>query len=157
MDSETLIQCPPRCCPHSPSLAPCKGGQLGKREAGWDIVEGSVLFHPQLEDSLHSTDRTQGYIMIHGCGHFCEPLRPLKKKLFGGNSLAVQWLGLYTFNAVGAGSIPGQGIKILKKKNYLFWPWHGQKKNYFLQLPWYKQEYIKHIYIYIYIYICTFP
>ena len=29
-----------------------------------------------------------------------------------GNSLAVQWLGLSTFTAVGPGSIPGQGPKI---------------------------------------------
>ena len=29
-----------------------------------------------------------------------------------GNSLAVQWLGLHTFMAEGAGSTPGQGTKI---------------------------------------------
>ena len=29
-----------------------------------------------------------------------------------GTSLAVQWLGLYAFTAVGTGSIPGQGTKI---------------------------------------------
>ena len=32
----------------------------------------------------------------------------------GGTSLAVQWLGLSAFTAVGLGSIPGQGPKILK-------------------------------------------
>ena len=30
----------------------------------------------------------------------------------GGNSLAVQWLGLGAFTAEGAGSIPGRGTKI---------------------------------------------
>ena len=39
-----------------------------------------------------------------------------------GNSLVVQWLGLRTFTAEGAGSIPGQGIKIPQAV------WHGQKK-----------------------------
>ena len=29
-----------------------------------------------------------------------------------GNSLAVQWLGLYTLTVKGLGSIPGRGIKI---------------------------------------------
>ena len=29
-----------------------------------------------------------------------------------GNSLVVQWLGLHTFTAEGAGSIPGWGTKI---------------------------------------------
>ena len=42
------------------------------------------------------------------------------KKL--GDSLAVQWLGLGAFSAGGAGSIPGQGIKILQAMQ------HGQKK-----------------------------
>ena len=32
----------------------------------------------------------------------------------GGNSLAVQWLGLRAFTAGGPGSIPGEGSKILK-------------------------------------------
>ena len=31
-----------------------------------------------------------------------------------GNSLAVQWFGLYTFTAEGMGLIPGRGIKILQ-------------------------------------------
>ena len=30
----------------------------------------------------------------------------------GGNSLAVQWLGLRAFTAEGTGSIPGRGVKI---------------------------------------------
>ena len=38
----------------------------------------------------------------------------LKKKNYLGNSLAVQWLGLCAFTAVGLGSIPGQGPKILQ-------------------------------------------
>ena len=29
-----------------------------------------------------------------------------------GTSLAIQWLGLYTFTAKGLGSIPGRGTKI---------------------------------------------
>ena len=29
-----------------------------------------------------------------------------------GNSLAVQWLGLHAFTAMGPGSIPGRGTKI---------------------------------------------
>ena len=33
---------------------------------------------------------------------------------FGGSSLVIQWLGLGTFTAVGLGSIPGQGTKILQ-------------------------------------------
>ena len=36
------------------------------------------------------------------------------KKRAGGTSLAVQWLGLLVSNAGGAGSIPGQGTKILR-------------------------------------------
>ena len=44
------------------------------------------------------------------------------KKMYIGNSLAVQWLGLGTFTAEGLGSVPGRGTKILhvakkKKKN----------------------------------------
>ena len=35
-----------------------------------------------------------------------------KKKQYGGNSLAVQWLGYFAFTAKGTGSIPGQGTKI---------------------------------------------
>ena len=31
-----------------------------------------------------------------------------------GNSLAVQWLGLHAFSAVGLGSIPGQKTKMLQ-------------------------------------------
>ena len=43
----------------------------------------------------------------------------------GGNSLAVQWLGLGAFTAEGAGSIPGQGTKIRQavrgsQKNFFF-------------------------------------
>ena len=37
---------------------------------------------------------------------------PFKKKTFTGNSLTVQWLGLYTFTAEGSGSVPGRGTKI---------------------------------------------
>ena len=40
----------------------------------------------------------------------------------GRNSLAVQWLGLCAFTAVGPGSIPSQGTKILQAMQ------HGQKK-----------------------------
>ena len=48
--------------------------------------------------------------------------------LFGGNSLAVQWLGLSTFHCSGLGSIPGRRTKIpqepcskaKKKKGGLF-------------------------------------
>ena len=40
-----------------------------------------------------------------------------------GNSLAVQWLGLHAFTAEGAGSIPGQGTKILQAE------WRSKKKN----------------------------
>ena len=43
------------------------------------------------------------------------------------NPLAVQWLGLGTFTAVGLGSIPVQGIKIRQAM------WHGQKENQFLK------------------------
>ena len=39
----------------------------------------------------------------------------------GGNSLAVQWLGLGAFTAMGLGSIPGQGTKIPQAVQ------HGQK------------------------------
>ena len=52
-----------------------------------------------------------------------------------GNPLAVQWLGLHTFTAMGLGSLSGQGTKIPQAMQ------HSQKKK-------------KHIYIYIYIYIC---
>ena len=34
------------------------------------------------------------------------------KKTYTGNSPAVQWLGLYTFNAKGPGSTPGRRMKI---------------------------------------------
>ena len=46
----------------------------------------------------------------------------LKKKLLG-NSLAVQWLGLSALTAVGQGSIPSQGTKILQAMR------PGQKHN----------------------------
>ena len=39
-----------------------------------------------------------------------------------GNSLAVQWLGLCAFTAVGLGSIPGRGTEILQAT------WRGQEK-----------------------------
>ena len=35
-------------------------------------------------------------------------------KLFAGNSLGVQWLGLHAYTAEGLGSIPGWGVKILR-------------------------------------------
>ena len=38
---------------------------------------------------------------------------------FQGNSLVVQWLGLFTFAAKGPGSVPGQGTKILQAT----WVW----------------------------------
>ena len=38
------------------------------------------------------------------------------------NSLAVQWLELRTFLAVGPGSVPGQGTKILQAA------WYGQRR-----------------------------
>ena len=41
-----------------------------------------------------------------------------------GNSLAVQWLGLGAFTAVGLGSIPGWGTKILQLRPM----WHSRKK-----------------------------
>ena len=48
-------------------------------------------------------------------------------KIYIGNSLAVQWLGLRAFTAEGPSSIPGRGTKILqvarrskkKKKKYI--------------------------------------
>ena len=39
-------------------------------------------------------------------------LKGIMKIMHVGNSLAVQWLGLPAFTAVGPGSIPGQGTKI---------------------------------------------
>ena len=42
-----------------------------------------------------------------------------------GTSLAVQWLGLLTSTAGGAGSIPGQGTKIL----HAAWPKNFLKKS----------------------------
>ena len=41
-----------------------------------------------------------------------QPDSPLKNNKKFGNSLAVQWLGLYASTAGGPGSIPGQGTKI---------------------------------------------
>ena len=38
-----------------------------------------------------------------------------------GNSLVVQWLGLYSFTAKGQGSIPGRGTKIPQVK------WHDKR------------------------------
>ena len=43
-------------------------------------------------------------------------------KLFAGNSLGVQWLGLHAYTAEGLGSIPGRGVKILRAT------WHGHQK-----------------------------
>ena len=40
----------------------------------------------------------------------------LLKYLINGNSLAVLWLGLGTFTAVGLGLIPGRGTKIPQPK-----------------------------------------
>ena len=45
-----------------------------------------------------------------------------KKKLFLGNSLAVQWLGLCASTAGDTGSIPGRGTKILHAEQ------HAKKK-----------------------------
>ena len=44
------------------------------------------------------------------------------RKICGGNSLAVLWLGLWAFTAEGLGSIPGWGTRISQAV------WHGQKK-----------------------------
>ena len=53
----------------------------------------------------------------------CTVLSPSWLNLcLGGNSLAVQWLGLCVFTAEAAGSIPGEGTKIPQAV------WHGQKK-----------------------------
>ena len=50
-------------------------------------------------------------------------LNEMKKSMKSkGTSLAVQWLRLCTSNALGAGSIPGQGTKI-------HMPWDKDKKN----------------------------
>ena len=46
---------------------------------------------------------------------------PAKTQILG-NSLVVQWLGLFAFTAKDLGSIPGQGTKIPQAA------WHGQKK-----------------------------
>ena len=46
----------------------------------------------------------------------------LKDGESGGNSLAVQWLGLCASNAAGTGSIPGWGTKIP------YAAWRGKKK-----------------------------
>ena len=53
-----------------------------------------------------------------------------KKKKSIGNSLAVQWLGLWALTTKGLGSIPGQGIKIPQAK------WHSQRKNSTLRPPY---------------------
>ena len=53
-----------------------------------------------------------------------------------GNSPVVQWSGLHAFTAKGAGSIPGQGTKILqdmpgaaKKKKQLVMPLRGLQES----------------------------
>ena len=46
-------------------------------------------------------------------------------KVFIGNSLTVQWLGLGAFRAKNTGSVPGWGTKTLQAS------WHGQKKKKF--------------------------
>ena len=51
------------------------------------------------------------------------------KNVFGGNSLVVQWFGLWAFTAEGPGSIPGRGTKILKAMQY-----GGKKKNRYLYM-----------------------
>ena len=53
--------------------------------------------------------------------HQGSPVTSLFKKISLGNSLVVQWLGLCAFTAMGLGSIPGQGMKILQAA------WHSQK------------------------------
>ena len=41
---------------------------------------------------------------------------------YNGTSLVVHWLRLLISNLEGAGSIPGQGIKIAKMVNLTFYP-----------------------------------
>ena len=53
---------------------------------------------------------------------FMSPWQGSDKNLAGGNSLAVQWLGLCAFTAEDLGSIPGWGTKIPQVVR------HGQKK-----------------------------
>ena len=56
------------------------------------------------------------------CGRICRTLPKKKRsKVELGTSLAVQWLELGAFTAVGPGSIPGRGTKIPQA------PQHGQK------------------------------
>ena len=55
-------------------------------------------------------------------GNLGEHLENWLRKVCGGNSLAVQWLGLCTSTAEGMDLIPGRGTKILHAT------WYGQKK-----------------------------
>ena len=53
------------------------------------------MIYPELRNYVMNITGTDGYL-----------------KLPRANSLAIQWLGLHTFTAVGPGLIPGRGTKI---------------------------------------------
>ena len=66
-----------------------------------------------------------------------------KLKVCGGNSLAVQWLGLCAFTAEVPGSITGLGTKIPQA---MAWPKKKRKGKESLWQPWIKQVYQHHIF-----------
>ena len=71
----------------------------------WKLISGKINFRTR---SI-TREKEGHFIMIKGSIH-----DDLKFLNVYGNSLVVQWLGLYTSTAQGPGLIPGQGTKILQ-------------------------------------------
>ena len=91
--------------------------------SGREIKMPHAMWHGQkkLKKKVYF-QKSKSYVFFFGL-HICFMYFP-NKNVFGGNSLVVQWLGLWAFTAEGPGSIPGWGTKILKAVKY-----GGGKKN----------------------------
>ena len=68
---------------------------------------------------------TKSYLLRHreASGEFFKLIKNIK---WGGNSLAVEWLGFCNFTAEGTGSVPAQGTKILQTAQddiYIYEKW----------------------------------
>ena len=78
------------------------------------FISTDILSKGSLETTNYFIELVSGKVL------YPVPFSVLKLQM--GNSLAVQWLRLCAFIAMGPGSVPGWGAKILQAA------WRGQKK-----------------------------
>ena len=94
------------------------------------LKEYNMCWYLQSKHSLHHSKLRGGKKMIRKFRNF-KVKYLITTEFLQGNSLAIQWLGLGSFTAMGPESIPGQGIKLQQavqsSQN------QKKKKNFFLQ------------------------